>query len=285
MAIHPSWTSEDGECASRRAAKAASSTTSVPFSSRSAETRRTSRGAVDAATGTAPSLRVLTRTSCRRGHRVAASPRAASVRPHPELLRPQRRPGAALEGLAGEVADAEVAERGVEDVRPVVGRVQPGDHRLARRPSSGGPEDVLADVVRAGVGEVRRERLGERDVARRVTELVAGDVGGELRLRDALEPTTESEGPQAGPTTGVVGEAEHRRLRVGEVDALTVGSRPTGAARCEQTRSAGCCLRRAGERREGARENDGEASERAGHGGEIGRTHEFLYRFLSNLPP
>jgi len=69
------------------------------------------------------------------------------------------------------------------------------------------------------------------------------------------------------------------------VEARAVGGRSAGAGRREQARRA---RRRPSladaELRKGARDDDCEATERAGHGGEIGRTHEFLYRFLSNLP-
>src|SRR5207253_6240789 len=64
--------------------------------------------------------------------------------PHAEFLRPERRVRVAEEGLAPEVADAELLEVRVQDALAVTRRVEPREHRLARRAVAAcSPRDVL----------------------------------------------------------------------------------------------------------------------------------------------
>src|SRR5213080_845456 len=93
-----------------------------------------------------------------------------------ELLRPQRRAAVALKGLVGQVADAELAVAGREDVLAMARRVQPGVHRLAWRAElAGAPGDVLAELVARCAPQVGGEDELERVSAGSVAELTAGE--------------------------------------------------------------------------------------------------------------
>src|SRR6266536_2234344 len=163
------------------------------------------------------------------------------TRRRPELLRPDRRAAVAKEGLSWEVADTELLVDGGEDVLAVPRGVEPAVHRLARRAiPAGTPRDVLADLVARRAFQVLGEDGAERLAARRVAELAARDVCGELRVPRVVQLRVQLQRGQSGLGARVVRQAIHRELGGRLVESELLGGWAAASARREHRRSADC---------------------------------------------